>query len=232
MADHNSAASRELANVVARLAAGVQVEALTNGVDTERFSAGEPTRPVGSRRRLVVPRRLFEKNGVEYFIRAMPYIVEAVDAEAILIGDGPERSRLEALAAELGVAERLCFLGRRAHAEVPGLLRWGEVAVFPSLMEATSVAALEAMACGVPVAASRVGGLPEIVDGTVGSLFEPADPRSLAQAVVQLLGDERLRDRGLRARERVVERWSNDRLADRHLEIYRGLLEKRRGTRG
>jgi glycosyltransferase involved in cell wall biosynthesis len=90
-------------------------------------------------------------------------------------------------------------------------------------MEATSVAALEAMACELPVAASRVGGLPEIVDADVGALFEPADPGSLAGAVVTLLQDPALHERGRRARARVVERWSNDRLVERHLEIYREL---------
>jgi hypothetical protein len=70
---------------------------------------------------------------------------------------------------------------------MPGILAGADVAVFPSLMEATSVAALEAMSCGLPVAASRVGGLPEIVDESVGVLFEPADPAALADALAALL---------------------------------------------
>lgn len=226
MADYNLAASREIADVAEALAPGVRVEALTNGVDTDVFRPGEPALPRGERRRLVVPRRLFEKNGVEFLVRAMPRIVERVDAEAVVVGDGPERSRLETLARELGVDERVSFLGARPNPEMPGLLRSGQVAVFPSLMEATSVAALECMACGVPVAASRVGGLPEIVDDEVGALFEPADPDSLAEAVAGLLEGRDLAATGARARERVVERWSNERLADRHLEIYRSLLER------
>ncbi|HSR42347.1 MAG TPA: glycosyltransferase family 4 protein, partial [Longimicrobiales bacterium] len=100
-------------------------------------------------------------------------------------------------------------------------------AVFPSLMEATSVAALECMACEVPVAASRVGGLPEIVDGEVGALFEPADPDDLARAVIELLGRDDLEEMGRRARRRVVARWSNDRLVARHVEIYEALIAGR-----
>ena len=226
--DHALAASREIADVAEGLAPGTRVEALTNGVETSLFRPVEPTLPPGERRRLVVPRRLFPKNGVEYFVRAMPYIVGRVDAEAVLVGDGPERARLEALAAELGVGDRLRFLGARPNADMPGLLASGELAVFPSLMEATSVAALEAMACELPVAASRVGGLPEIVDESVGGLFEPADPKSLADKVVELLTSGDLEERGRRARRRVVERWSNDRLAERHLEIYETLVAKRR----
>lgn len=228
-ADHNLAASDEIARVAEALAPGVRVEALTNGVDTEMFRPGPPAlaAPAAGRRRIVVPRRLYPKNGVEYLVRAMPLLAEAVDVEAVLVGDGPERQRLEELARELGVADRVRFLGARPNAEMPGLLASGELAVFPSLMEATSVAALECMACGVPVAASDVGGLPQIVGPEVGGLFRPADPQDLARVVQGLLTDADLPALGRRARERVVERWSNERLADRHLEIYRGLTGAR-----
>ncbi len=229
---HTLAASVEIARVGEGLAPGIQVEPLTNGVDTERFHPVEATMPAEpGRRRIVVPRRLFPKNGVEYLVRAMPLAVaEEPGLEAILVGDGPERERLEALARELGVADRIRFLGGRPHSEMPGLLCSAEVAVFPSLMEATSVAALECMACGVPVVASRVGGLPEIVDQEVGRLAEPGDPASLAEALVDLLRDPELAEAGRRARARVVEHWSNARLVRRHEEIYGSLVESGRGT--
>ncbi|MGH7444367.1 MAG: glycosyltransferase family 4 protein, partial [Longimicrobiales bacterium] len=131
-----------------------------------------------------------------------------------------------ALARELGVAEAVTFLGARPNTELPGLLASAEVAVFPSLMEATSVAALEAMSCGVPVAASRVGGLPEIVDDTVGTLFEPADPQDLAVKLVALLERDDLKALGAHARARVVASWSVARLAQRHREIYEILLSE------
>lgn len=225
-ADHNLAASAEIAAVGEKLAPGRRVEPLTNGVDTERFRPVPPALPApeGTRRRIVVPRRLFEKNGVEYLIRALPLLAESVDVEAVLVGDGPERARLEALARDLGVSDRARFVGARPNAEMPGWLASGELAVFPSLMEATSVAALECMACRVPVAASRVGGLPEIVDESVGALFEPADPADLARTVARLLADPDLAARGAEARRRVEAHWSNDRLVDRHLEIYRALV--------
>jgi glycosyltransferase involved in cell wall biosynthesis len=93
-------------------------------------------------------------------------------------------------------------------------------------MEATSVAALEAMSCGIPVAASRVGGLPEIVDEDVGTLFEPADPEDLAARVSALFARPDLDAMAVRARERVVRSWSLERLARRHVEIYRELLDE------
>jgi glycosyltransferase involved in cell wall biosynthesis len=226
MTDHALASSEEIARVAGDLAPGVRVEALTNGVDTRFFRRVEGTLPPADRPRIVVPRRLFPKNGVEYMVRALPLILERHDVEAVFIGDGPERERLDALAKELGVTDRVAFLGKRRHEEMPGLLGSGTLAVIPSLMEATSVAALEAMACELPVAASRVGGLPEIVDDGVGGLFEPGDPASLAQRVLALLKRNDLDELGRRARERVSAHWSNDRLVDRHLEIYGDLLQR------
>ena len=111
---------------------------------------------------------------------------------------------------------------------MPGLLASADVAVIPSLMEATSVAALEAMSCERPVAASAVGGLPEIVDEEVGTLFRPADPAELAARVADLLGRSDLDEAGRRARARVIERWSLTRLAKRHVEIYETLLHESR----
>ncbi len=232
-ADHNLAASREIAEVARAIAPGTEIEALVNGVDVRTFRPVPPALepPPAGRLRLVVPRRLFPKNGVEVFVRALPRVLEEIDAEAVVVGDGPERAALEALAARLGVDGRIRFLGARPHEEMPALLSSASLAVFPSLMEATSVAALEAMACGLPVAASRVGGLPEIVDEEVGVLFEPGDPDALADAVVQLGRSGQLSALGARARDRVVERWSNDRLVERHLEIYERLRTTRRGER-
>jgi glycosyltransferase involved in cell wall biosynthesis len=238
-ADWLLAASEEIRDVALGIYPHPRAEALTNGVDTEIFSPrqdrGSSPGEVGGwlterrlRPRLIVPRRLFEKNGVEYFVRAVPLIRRDVEVEAVLVGDGPERGRLEALAGELGVGDIVRFLGSRPNKEMPRLLAEADVAVFPSLMEATSVAALEAMSCGLPVAASRVGGLPEIVDETVGTLFEPADPASLAAAVTALLRRADLREVGRIARARVVASWSVERLARRHLEIYETLLREKR----
>ena len=225
--DHAFAASEEIRGVAENLGGGRRVEALTNGVDTARF------RPPGHRREsgpptLVVPRRLVPKNGVEYFVRALPEIRRRVPGvRARLFGDGPEKERLEMLARELQVEESLEFAGARPHAEMPELLGSGDLAIFPSLMEATSVAALEAMACELPVVATAVGGLPEIIDEEVGALVPPADPGALARAVAALLGDANLRGRGAAARARVAARWSNDRLVERHLEVYGDLLAGR-----
>ena len=227
--DHVLAASTEIAEVASDLTGGtVAVEALTNGVDTDRVRPTSPTVPAPEGvRRVIVPRRLFPKNGVEYLVRAVPHIRSEVPGlEVLVVGDGPERGRLEALATRLGVAGAVRFLGARPHHEMPGLLSSAEIAVIPSLMEATSVAGLEAMSCGLPLVASRVGGLPEIVGEGTGLLVPAADPEALAGAVLTLLADPELDAWGHRARSAVVENWSNERLVARHLEIYGDCLER------
>lgn len=226
-ADWLLAASEEIRDVALDLDPHARAEALTNGVDTAVFRPVHPALPPPRARRIIVPRRLFAKNGVEYLVRALPVVREQIDVETIIVGDGPERSRLEALAAELGIARSVMFLGTRLNMEMPGLFASAEVAVLPSLMEATSVAALEAMSCEVPVAASNVGGLPEIVDESVGTLFRPGDPDDLAARLVELLRRPDLREAGGRARQRVVDRWSLDRLARRHREVYEVVVRER-----
>jgi glycosyltransferase involved in cell wall biosynthesis len=228
-ADRLLAASEEIRDVALSLYRHPRAEALTNGVDTNLFRPIAPTLPPApGRRRIVVPRRLFEKNGVEYLVRALPLLAARLDVEALLVGEGPERSRLEALARELQVTSRVIFMGARANPEMPGLLCSADAVVIPSLMEATSVAALEAMSCARAVAASNVGGLPQIIDESVGTLFRPGDPQDLADRLYALLSAPDLELRGARGRERVVARWSNDRLARRHIEIYQELLNEAR----
>lgn len=229
-ADWLLAASAEIRDVALGLYPHPRAEAVTNGADTEMFRRTTPALPPppAGRTRVIVPRRLFHKNGVEYFVRALPLVRQQKDVEAVFVGDGPEREKLEAIARELAVHEFCHFMGARPNVEMPALLSSATVAVFPSLMEATSVAALEAMSCELPVAASNVGGLPEIVDESVGTLFEPANPNDLANKLVLLLQRPDLAELGRRARERVVSSWSNERLARRHIEIYQTLINEQK----
>jgi glycosyltransferase involved in cell wall biosynthesis len=156
----------------------------------------------------------------------MPFILREVDVEAMVVGDGPERERLKQLVEELGVGDRIEFLGAQSNDQMPGLLGEADVAVIPSLIEATSIAALEAMSCELPVAASAVGGLPDIIDGAVGALFEPKNPEALSAAVVALLRRDDLAALGREGRRRVVANWSLHRMVRRHLEIYSELLDE------
>ena len=145
-------------------------------------------------------------------------------AKIVLVGDGPERGRVETLAREAGVAEHVEILGELD--DVRGLLSVADVFLLPSAQESFGLAALEAMACGVPVVASRVGGLPEVItDGLTGYLRDPDDHAGMAAAVLDLLDDPSLRQRVAHlARASVVDRFDEDRVVPMYEALYERLL--------
>lgn len=161
---------------------------------------------------MVCPRRLYARYGVEHAIRALSLLRETALALTVT-GDGPLRPALERLSRELGLDGRVSFVGALPRRAVVERLREAAVALVPSIPwlgdeEATSIAALESMAVGTPVVASRSGGLAEVLqDGVTGLLVEPGDASAIADAVRSLLADsERWRRLALRAREYVEER--------------------------
>jgi glycosyltransferase involved in cell wall biosynthesis len=172
------------------------------GVDTAQFHPAEPAEPDGPQRagapsfRIGFVKTLHSKYGPDVLLRAMPAILrDRPDARLVMAGRGPMRARLEALAAELGVAQAVEFPGFLPHEDLPPLLRSLDVFVNPSVcQEAFGVSILEASACGVPVVATRVGGVPEVcMDGQTGILVEPNDPQALAGAILGLAEDPQQR---------------------------------------
>ena len=150
----------------------------------------------------------------------------------MLVGDGPERGRVEALAREAGIAEHVEILGELD--DVRGLLSVADAFLLPSAQESFGLAALEAMACGVPVVASRVGGLPEVItDGLTGYLRDPDDHDGMAAAVLDLLDDPSLRQRVAHlARASVVDRFDEDRVVPMYEALYERLLTVPAGLPG
>ncbi len=127
--------------------------------------------------------------------------------EALIIGGGRREAEMRQLAQELGLAGRVHFLGQRP--DIPDLLGALDIFVLPSHSEGVSLALLEAMAAGLPVIATAVGGLPEVVtDGVNGLLIPPQDPEALAQALARLLDDPALAKKlGENARRHVEEKF-------------------------
>jgi N-acetyl-alpha-D-glucosaminyl L-malate synthase BshA len=142
----------------------------------------------------------------------------------LLVGDGPERARVDALAREIGVTDHIEILGELD--DVRPILSAADVFLLPSAQESFGLAALEAMACGLPVVASRVGGLPEVIsDGVTGFLREAEDHAGMAAAVLDLLDDPSLRARVARlARASVVDRFDEDRVVPMYEALYERLL--------
>ncbi len=168
----------------------------------------------------------------ERVVDALQKLVErGVDAYAVLVGDGPDRDRLERHAHELGVIKRCLFLGYQE--DVAPFYDAIDVLLLPSINEGTPVSVIESLAAGRPVVATRVGGIPDVVrDGVDGFLVDSDDPDALAAPLAELAADPQRRARmGEAGRSRVVERYAVERLVDDVDTLYRTLLADRGITR-
>jgi glycosyltransferase involved in cell wall biosynthesis len=142
----------------------------------------------------------------------------------LIVGDGACRRELEAYAAELGIRNSLRFLGLRK--DVAQLLSVMDIFVLPSLYEGLGIAVLEAMARSLPVVATRVGGVPEIIDdGKTGILVAPADSRAIAEGIRSLLEDgEKARTMGVSACEQVKKNFGINLMVEKIEKLYNTLL--------
>jgi colanic acid/amylovoran biosynthesis glycosyltransferase len=191
------------------------------GVDPADYAFAAPAERDGRAPRVLCVAAFREPKGHEVLLRA---VAEApprlARARVDLVGDGPLRPRLEALAAELGIADRVTFHGSLPAPAVTELLRASDVFVLPSVitaegdMDGVPVALMEALAVGVPAVSTRVSGIPELVrDGRTGLLAEPGDPASLAAALEATLADpEAARERATAGRA-LVEREYDQRVS-------------------
>lgn len=161
---------------------------------------------------------------VEDVVRVFAELRRASPALLLLVGDGPERSRVEALVRDLGLGRVVCFLGTQL--ELGEVLAHADVFLLPSATESFGLAALEALACGVPVVATRVGGVPEVVkDGETGFLHEVGDVAGMAASAARLVTDAELAKRiGRAAREDVLARFQRGPMVDRYEALYRSVL--------
>jgi glycosyltransferase involved in cell wall biosynthesis len=168
---------------------------------------------------------LERRKGHDVLLRALACLREAVPRLRCLIcGDGSERASLERLADELGVRDVARFLGEQR--QVADVLAALDVFVQPSRYEGLGVALLEAMAAGLPVVASRVGGIPETVQaGRTGLLVPAEDPEALAAAITELLRDpDRAARMGAEGRKRVLAEFSMEAMTDRYERLYQNLI--------
>lgn len=154
------------------------------------------------------------------------------DADLVIAGgppqaeldNDPEARRLRQLATDLKVTDRVKFLGRVAHTQIPALLRSADIFVCTPWYEPFGMAALEAAACGLPVVATAVGGLREtVVDGTTGSLVPPARPVPLSTRLTELLADPARRASYGAAGAKRAARYSWTQVTQEILDVYCGL---------
>jgi len=199
-----------------------RIQVIANGVTVERFTPVPGVRPV---RRILTVANLRKEKAHEVLLSAAALLAPShPDLSFVIAGDGPRAGELQAMAERLGLRDRVRFLG---HVEdVPTLLGSADAFVLPSISEAFPNAAIEAMAAGLPVVASAVGGLLDLVDhGRTGLLVPPSDPAALAAAIASLEADpERAARLGAAAREDVAQRYSFDRMVRSFEDLYLRLL--------
>ena len=157
-------------------------------------------------------------------VRVFARVRAARPARLVLVGDGPDAADVRALAATLGVADDVRFLGERV--DLTDCLRQSHVFLLPSETESFGLAALEAMACGVPVVAARVGGVSEVIlDGETGFLAPLGDVATMAACVGRLFDDEPLRARmAAAARRRAVTVFQVEPGVEAYAAVYRRVL--------
>jgi sugar transferase (PEP-CTERM/EpsH1 system associated) len=164
------------------------------------------------------------KNQVLLLQAAQPVCARYPNVRVVIIGEGPLRGQLVRTAEDLGIQKQVCLLGARA--DIPELLNALDIFVLPSLSEGLPMAVLEAMACGLPVVATAVGGIPEVVvHGHTGLLVSAQDTPQLTAALATLVQQPGLRvTLGRQGRERVVARFSLPRMVHDYQVLYESLM--------
>jgi phosphatidylinositol alpha-1,6-mannosyltransferase len=218
-------------------AAAARMVQLAPGVDTTVFHDGVDGSPVreryglGDRPVVVCVSRLVERKGQDMLIRSLPLVRRSVpDATVLVVGDGPQRSSLEALASELGVADHVVFAGAHPWAELPPFFAAGDVFCMPTRtrkagweVEGLGIVYLEASAMGLPVVAGSSGGAPDaVLEGQTGYVVDGRSPAAISERLVALLTDRALSARlGARGRQWVEQSWQWDDLAERLQALLR-----------
>ena len=163
---------------------------------------------------------------VDAVVRVFAKIRDRVKARLLIVGEGPELGRAEQLIDELGVTAHVELIGEAQ--DVTGLLSISDLFLLPSLQESFGLSALEAMACGVPVVASNVGGLPEVViHGVTGFLHQPSAVDQMSESAIQILSDPALHARMAAEGVRLAtERFSASRIVPQYEALYERALAR------
>ncbi len=211
-------------------AAGVperKITIINNGIDLSIYESGTATlrHELGTERKIICAvARLAPEKGIEYLLRAAALVLQQQpEVLFVMVGDGPDRERLEKLSQELGINKSVIFTGVRL--DMPGVYASLDLLVQPSLKEGLPMTLLEALAARRAVVATRVGAVPRVIlHEETGLLIEPADAPVIAQAVLRLLADENLRWRlGTAGHARVRDHFSVETMAKTYLQLYRSV---------
>lgn len=223
-ADRVVALSSALAATAKETAPDLEIDVIPNGIDTQRFAPPE-VRPSERRVRLITVARLLERKGIHTILEACAKPT-LLPVELSIIGTGPFEPELRQMVDEMGLGDRVRFLGFVPNEELPRHYRQSDIFVLPSETESFGLVFAEAMSCGLPIAASNVGGIPETVrDGVDGLLCPPGQPVALRENILRLISNVDTREEiSYSQRERVLENYTWDRIAARYADLYRSVL--------
>lgn len=221
-ADVVTAISVYLADFARGVNPKAKISVIPNGVDTEKFKpAGNPEKNT-----LITVSRLVPKNGVSDLIKAMKKVVDEIpDAKLFVVGDGPLKESLKFQVKSLKLENQIEFLGKVPYGETPTYLNRASIFVRPSLSEGLGSAFLEAMAAGLAVIGTPVGGIPDFLkDGETGLFCKPGDADDIADKIIKLLKNDELRNRlADNGRKLVEEKYGWDIIAAEFEKLYNHL---------
>jgi len=172
------------------------ISVVPNGIDLERFEISSGDKKDSSAKTIIFVGRLHPVKGVQYLIEAMAIVhLETPDVKLVIVGDGVERARLEELAERLNLKGSIQFAGQVPQESIPRLMHQADVFALSSLSESFGIVNLEAMAAGLPIVATNVGGIPDIVEeGVNGYLVNAKNPDELADRILVLLQNDEMRE--------------------------------------
>lgn len=209
-----------------------KISVIDNGIDLSPFDSAAPVLKselqAGDRRLIGTVGRLTGQKGMEYFLAAAQKLLrEFPDLMFAIVGDGPDRQKLERMARELQIEKSVHFTGARS--DMASVYASLDVFVLASIAEGMPMALLEAMASGRPVVATAVGAVPQIVAfGTTGMLVRPKDPAELANAIASLLRHADLSERVARNGQTAVRKqFSSQVMTEKYCRLYAHLLERK-----
>ncbi len=213
--------SHAMKNAVLEFTSSEKVVLLNHGIDVDVLSkarAGENPQI----KKIIAAGRLSVEKGVDVLIEALALLKKREDWVCVIVGKGPERKSLEALATERGVLNKVRFAGQLPHDELARLLAESHIAVAPSRREGFGIACAEMAASGLPVVATRCGGLEDIVtDNRGGVLVDTENPHALSQGLALLLDNpEKREEMGVAGRRKIRENFSTKKAAEQLVKLY------------
>lgn len=228
-ADLVTATSKFLAEETKKLVPDKRIKIVPFGIDLKEF---DPKKFPAKRDKIIkigFLKHLKKIYSPEYLIKSFKLVLkEYPNTNLLIAGEGSQKEFLKELVEKLGLKTKVIFSGGILYSEVPKFLSQIDIFVMPSLMEAFGVAALEASAMEIPVVASRIGGVPEVVkDGKTGFLVEPKNVDELAKAIAKLIENPSLREKlGQEGRKFVKENYNWSKNAQQMEKLYKRIIQK------